>query len=219
MKLKVIITGASGMVGEGVLMECLNHPDVEQVLVVGRRHCGHEHPKFKEILHSDFFDLSPIRSQLAGYNACYFCLGVSSVGMKEEEYYQKTYVLTMHFAQTVSELNPDMTFCYVSGKSTDSTEKGRMMWARVKGKTENDIMKLPFRQAFAFRPGFMKATPGQKNTLKLYKYFAWMYPLLRLFFPGSATTLAEVGQAMIHATQRGYSRKVIEVPDIVALAK
>jgi len=207
------------MVGEGVLIECLNHPDVEEVLVIGRRPCGIQHPKLKEILHKDFFDFSPIRSQLSGYNACYFCLGVSSIGMKEPEYFSKTYTLTMHVATTLSELNPDMTFCYVSGKGTDSTEKGSQMWARVKGKTENALMKLPFKQVFAFRPGFMKATKGQKNTLKLYPYFKWMYPFLKLLFPGSATTLAEVGQAMINVTKRGYDKKVIEVKDILILSK
>lgn len=207
------------MVGEGVLIECLNHPDVEEVLVIGRRPCGIQHPKLKEILHKDFFDFSSIRSQLSGYNACYFCLGVSSIGMKEPEYFSKTHTLTMHVATTLSELNPGMTFCYVSGKGTDSTEKGSQMWARVKGKTENDLMKLPFKQVFAFRPGFMKATKGQKNTLKLYNYFKWMYPFLKLLFPGSATTLAEVGQAMINVTKRGYDKKVIEVKDILILSK
>jgi hypothetical protein len=219
MKIRAIVTGASGMVGEGVLIECLNHPDVEAVLVIGRRPCGIQHPKLKEIIHKDFFDLSPVKNQLVGYNACYFCLGVSSIGLKEPEYTKLTHTLTMHVATTLSELNPDMTFCYVSGKSTDSTERGSQMWARVKGKTENDIFKLPFKQAFAFRPGFMKATQGQKNTLKLYNYFSWMYPFLRLVFPGSTTTLAEVGQAMINVTKRGYFKKVIEVKDILALAK
>jgi hypothetical protein len=219
MKIRAIVTGASGMVGEGVLIECLNHPDVEAVLVIGRRSCGIQHPKLKEIIHKDFFDLSPVKNQLVGYNACYFCLGVSSIGLKEPEYTKLTHTLTMHVATTLSELNPDMTFCYVSGKSTDSTERGSQMWARVKGKTENDIFKLPFKQAFAFRPGFMKATQGQKNTLKLYNYFSWMYPFLRLVFPGSTTTLAEVGQAMINVTKRGYFKKVIEVKDILALAK
>jgi hypothetical protein len=219
MKIKAIVTGASGMVGEGVMMECLSNPDVEEVLVIGRRPCGTVHPKLKEIIHSDFFDLSAIKSQLSGYNACYFCLGVSSIGMKEPEYTKMTYTLTMHVAQTLSELNPDMTFCYVSGKSTDSTEKGSQMWARVKGKTENDIFKLPFKQSFAFRPGFMKPTEGAKNVLKAYKYVGWMYPFMRAVFPGSTTTIAEVGRAMINATKHGYSKKVIEVKDILVLSK
>src|SRR5437879_21661 len=169
-KIRAIVTGATGMVGEGVLHECLLHPQVESVLVINRKPCGVVHPKLKEIIHSDFFELSVIEDQLPGYNACYFCLGVSSVGMKEPEYYKLTYTLTLNVAQTLSRLNPDMTFCYVSGASTDSTEKGRSMWARVKGKTENGLMKLPFKQVFNFRPGFMKATEGQKNVLPLYKY-------------------------------------------------
>src|SRR5476651_931739 len=174
-KLKTIITGATGMVGEGVLHECLLNEDVAEVLVIGRKTCSVVHPKLKEIIHADFFDLSAIESQLSGYNACYFCLGVSSVGMKEPEYYKLTYSLTMNVAQTLSKLNPDMTFCYVSGAQTDSTEKGRQMWARVKGKTENDLAKLPFRQEFNFRPGLMKATQGQKNLIPLYKYLSWLY--------------------------------------------
>ncbi|HEY1201197.1 MAG TPA: NAD-dependent epimerase/dehydratase family protein, partial [Niastella sp.] len=150
MKIKVIITGASGMVGEGVLHECLLHPDVEEVLVVGRRTAGVVHPKLKEIIHKDFFDLSPIKDQLKGYNACYFCLGVSSVGMKEKEYHHLTYDLTMHMATILADQNPGMTFCYVSGSGTDSSEHGKLMWARVKGQTENDLMRLPFKAAYMF---------------------------------------------------------------------
>ncbi len=154
-KINAILTGATGMVGEGVLHECLLHPDVESVLVINRKPCGLSHPKLKEVIQTDFFDLSAIENQLSGYNACFFCAGVSSVGMKEPEYYRLTYTLTLHVAQTLSKLNPGMVFCYVSGSGTDSTGKGRIMWARVKGKTENDLMKLPFRQTFAFRPAFM----------------------------------------------------------------
>jgi putative NADH-flavin reductase len=164
MKIKAIITGASGMVGEGVLHECLLHTDVEEVLVIGRRTAGVSHPKLKEILHSDFFDLSPVKDQLKGYNACFFCLGVSSVGMKEKEYHHLTYDLTMHMATILAEQNPGMTFCYVSGAGTDSSEHGKMMWARIKGQTENDLMRLPFKAAYMFRPGFMKPTKGLKNT-------------------------------------------------------
>ena len=171
-KISVIITGATGMVGEGVLNECLLHDNVEQVLVINRRPCGITHPKLKEIIHADFYDLSPVENQLVNYNACFFCLGVSSVGMKEPEFYRLTYTLTMHVAQTLSTLNPGMTFCYISGAGTDSTEKGRMMWARVKGKTENDLMKLPFKQVYNFRPAILQSTKGLKNTLPYYKYFA-----------------------------------------------
>ncbi|BAU56270.1 NAD-dependent epimerase/dehydratase family protein [Mucilaginibacter gotjawali] len=218
-KIKAIVTGASGMVGEGVLHECLLDPQVEAVLVIGRKPCGTTHPKLKEIIHSDFFDISPIADQLSGYNACYFCLGVSSVGMKEPEYYELTYTLTLNVAQTLSKLNPDMTFCYVSGVGTDSTENGRLMWARVKGKTENDLMKLPFKQVFAFRPGYMHPTPGLKNVNKYYKYITWMYPLLRLIYPAGVSTMADLGRAMINVTRLGYSKQVIEVTDIKVLAK
>ena len=159
------------MVGEGVLNECLEHNNVEQVLVINRRPCGITHPKLKEIIHADFYDLSPLEKQLVNYNACFFCLGVSSVGMKEKEFYRLTYTLTMHVAQTLPKLNPGMTFCYISGAGTDSTEKGRVMWARVKGKTENDLMKLPFRRVYNFRPVVLQPTKGSKNTLPYYKYF------------------------------------------------
>ncbi|HTD99418.1 MAG TPA: NAD-dependent epimerase/dehydratase family protein [Mucilaginibacter sp.] len=219
MKIKTIITGATGMVGEGVLLECLNHPQIEAVLVINRKSCGYTHPKLKEVIHADFFDLSAIESQLSGYNACYFCAGVSSVGMKEPEYYKLTYTMTLNVAQTLSKLNPDMTFCYVSGAGTDSTEKGSSMWARVKGKTENDLAKLPFKQAFAFRPGLMKPTKGQKNILSLYKYLGWLYPIIHALFPGTACTLAEVGQAMINVTLHGFEKQVLEVKDIVVAAK
>jgi hypothetical protein len=216
--IRAIITGASGMVGEGVLMECLNHPEVESVLVVGRRSCGHTHPKLKEALVKDFFDLSGIESQVKGYNACYFCLGISSIGMKEPDYKRITYDLTMNFAQMLVKHNPDMTFCYVSGASTDSTEKGRLMWARVKGKTENDLMKLPFKRVLAFRPGFMKPTAGQKNALPYYKYFNWMFFLGRPFAPHVFMKMSEVGTAMINAARRGSDKQVLEVKDILALA-
>jgi hypothetical protein len=218
-KIKAIITGATGMVGEGVLNQCLQHPDVESVLIINRKPSGFTHPKLKEIIHADFFDLSTIESQLSSYNACYFCLGISSVGMKEPEYYKTTYALTMHVAETLAKLNTDMTFCYVSGANTDSTEKGSSMWARVKGKTENDLMKLPFKQEFNFRPGFMKAADDAKNLLPYYKYIAWMYPFFRRFFPKYVSTLAEVGQAMINVTRFGYDKQVLEVTDMVAVAK
>jgi uncharacterized protein YbjT (DUF2867 family) len=217
-KIKVIVTGATGMVGEGVMHECLLHPQVEEVLIVNRKSSGFTHPKLKEIIHADFFDLSPIADQLAGYDACYFCLGVSSVGMKEPEYYKLTHTLAIHFAETVVKQNANMTFCYVSGAGTDSTEKGNSMWASVKGKTENDLMKLPFKAVYNFRPGGMLPTKGLKNTLPYYKYFTWLYPIMRKFFPKTVCTLAEVGQAMINSTFIGYDKHVLEVLDIVKLA-
>jgi hypothetical protein len=218
-KIKAIITGSTGMVGEGVLLECLQHPDVESILVINRKPCGVTHPKLKEIIHSDFFDLLPIGSKLSGYNACFFCAGVSSVGMKEPEYTRITYELTMNFAQTLNRLNTDMTFCYVSGAGTDSSEKGRMMWARVKGKTENDLMKLQFKNVYAFRPAFMKPIKGQKNAPAFFKYILWLYPALHALFPQYFGTLSDVGLAMINCTIYGFEKKVLEAKDITGLAK
>ena len=219
MKIQAIITGATGMVGEGVLMESLLHPDVEKVLVINRRPCGVVHPKLTEIVHADFLNFTPIAEQLAGYNACFFCLGVSSVGMNEEKYYSQTYTLTMHIAEILARQNPGMTFCYISGAGTDSTEKGRLNWARVKGKTENDLMKLPFKKAFAFRPGFMLASRGAKNVPGYYAPFRILYPLLRALFPRFVTTLQEVATAMINSVIFGYDKPVLEVKDILDLSK
>jgi uncharacterized protein YbjT (DUF2867 family) len=217
-KLKVIITGATGMVGEGVMHECLQHSQVEAVLVINRRPCGVEHSKLKEIVHPDFFDLSSIEEQLKGYDACFFCLGVSSVGMKVDDYYKSTYSLTLNLAETLSKLNSSMTFCYVSGAGTDSTEKGRSNWARVKGKTENDLMKLPFKQVFTFRPAFIKPTSGLRNTLSFYKYINWLFPIGRAIYPNGFCTLKEIGIAMINASINGYEKKIVTGRDIIILA-
>jgi len=218
-KIKVIITGSTGMVGEGVLLECIQHPAVESILVINRRPCGITHPKLKEVIHADFFDLLPIEPELTGYNACFFCAGVSSLGMKEPEYTRVTYDLTINFARTLARLNSGMTFCYVSGAGTDSTEKGRMMWARVKGKTENDLMKLQFRNVFAFRPAFMKSVEGQKNLPKFYKYIQFPYPVLHALFPQYFGTLSDVGLAMINCALVGLEKNVLEARDITELAK
>ena len=218
-KIKAILTGATGMVGEGVLHECLNHADVEHVLVINRKPCGVSHPKLTEILHADFYNLSKIESQLSGYNTCFFCLGMSSVGMNEADFTRGAYTLTMHVAQTLCRLNSDMTFCYISGSGTDSSEKGKTMWARVKGKTENDLMKLPFKKVYNFRPGYLHPTKGLKNTLPYYKYISWLYPVFHSVAGGIMSTLSELGLAMIHSVSRGYDKSVLEVRDIVALAK
>ena len=218
MKIKAIITGATGMVGEGVLLECLLHPDVEQVLVINRKPWGVTHPKLKEILHSNFHDLSAIADQLKGYDACFFCAGVSSVGKKEEEFYHLTYALTMHVAETLAKQNSNMTFCYVSGAGTDSSEKGRLMWARVKGKTENDLMKLPFPKVYNFRPGIIEPGKGLKNTIKMYNYFMWLLPIVKLISKNGVLSLQEIGQAMIKAATTGYKKQVLEVKDIKELA-
>lgn len=219
MKLKAIVTGVTGMVGEGVLHECLLNEEVEEALVLGRRPCGITHPKLKEIVHSNLYDLSSVEEQLKGYNACFFCLGTTSVGKKEPEYYKITYELTMHIASTLSKYNPDMIFCYVSGAGTDSSEKGKLMWARVKGKTENDLMKLPFKRVYNFRPGIMAATKGLKNTLSFYKYMSWLIPVIKLFAPKSILSLKQVGTAMINAATKGYDKQILEIRDISALSK
>jgi putative NADH-flavin reductase len=216
MKIKAIITGATGMVGEGVLLECLNHPDVEEVLVINRRTLGMLHPKLTEIIHQDFFNLAPIESQLSGYNACYFCLGVSSIGLDKQQYEHFTYDLTIHVNETLAKLNPDMTICYVTGAGTDINSKQH--WARVKGATENKLLEL-FKNAYMFRPAFMKATKGQKNLKSWYKLLSWMYYPGRAIYPSGFLTLKEVGLAMINVTSRGYSKPHIEVKDILILSR
>ncbi len=218
-KIRAIITGTTGMVGEGVLHECLNHPLVEQVLVVNRKSCGVVHEKLKEIIHSDFYDFNSIADQFAGYNAAFLCLGLTSVGKKEPEYFKLTHTLTLHFAEILSKVNQNMTVCYVSGAATDSTEKGKSMWARVKGKTENDLMKLPFKNVFAFRPGFIKPTPGLKNTHSFYKYINWLFPIGRLLYKSGFCTLKEVGLAMINTVNLDSKSKVVEGKEIIELAK
>lgn len=217
MALKAIITGATGMVGEGVLIECLNHPDVERVLVINRKPGGVSHPKLREIIHGDFFELASIEPQLVGYDACFFCLGVSSVGLSQEEYRRITYDLTLNVARTLARCSPDLAFCYITGAGTDSSETGRIAWARVKGATENALMRV-FKRSYMFRPGFMRATPGQKNVKRYYTWFAWLYPLGRALYPKGFCTLQEVGRAMINAAGKGYPKPILEVGDIVALA-
>lgn len=217
MRIRTIIFGATGMVGEGVLHIALNSPKVESVLVIGRKTCGVKHSKLQEIIHDDFFDFSSIEGQLKGYTACYFCLGVSSVGKNEQEYIRTTYTLTMHVGETLSKLNPSMTFCYVSGEGTDGTEQGRMMWARVKGKTENDLTKLPFTSVYNFRPGFIKPIKGMKNTLSFAKPLIILYPVLKMLLPSHGCTLEDLGRSMITVAVEGYSKQTIENNDISIL--
>jgi hypothetical protein len=217
-KISVIITGATGMVGEGVLHECLSHPRVQKVLSLSRRSSGITHPKLSELVLPDLFSIAEKKDQLAGYDACFFCLGVSSIGMKEDEYNRLSYILTMAIAMPLAALNKDTTFCYVSGAGTDSSEHGRSMWARVKGKTENHLLNL-FPQAYMFRPGYMQPTPQMKNTLKYYKYVSWMYPFLSKVFPNFVGRLSDLGQAMINCALSGYEKRVLEVKDIKKAAK
>ena len=215
MAIKVIITGSTGMVGEGVLWECLQNDAVGEVLMINRRPYEHQHPKLKELIVPDFFRLGAYADRISGYDACFFCAGVSSVGMNEEKYTRITYDTTLSFARALTTTNRDMVFTYVSGSHTDSSEKGRLMWARVKGKTENDLMKLPFKRAYNFRPGVMLPFQGQKNWNRLYK---WIAGILRVFAPKKVLTIQEVGKAMINAVVIGYPKQVLEIDDIRRLA-
>jgi uncharacterized protein YbjT (DUF2867 family) len=213
-QIKVIITGTTGMVGEGVLIESLGSPQVAEVLSVSRKPTGMSHPKLKEYIVKEFLELKDGDNMLMGYDACFFCAGISSIGKSEEDYTRITYDTTLHFAKILAQLNPQMTFTYVSGAHTDSTEKGRTMWARVKGRTENELMRLPFKKVHNFRPGFMKAIKGQKRLLTLYKYLKWMYPIIKGLSPNSASTLSQVGHAMIVCATTDVDKPILEVSDI-----
>jgi hypothetical protein len=219
MSIKVIVTGTTGMVGEGVMLECLANPVVKEVLSVVRKSSGHKHPKLKELRVPDFLNLEDVKNQLSGYDACFFCAGISSVGMSEVDYTRITYDITLYFARSLVDLNPQMVFTYVSGAMTDSSEKGRVMWARVKGKTENALMRLPFRSIYNFRPGLMKATVGQQKVKPLYKLMNSLYPIVSLFYPNGTCTLKEVGTAMINCVLKGYEKQVLEVRDIKVLGR
>jgi uncharacterized protein YbjT (DUF2867 family) len=217
--LKVIITGATGMVGEGVMLACLRNAAVDELLLVSRRPYGASYPKVKECIVPDFMRLDGVAGQLAGYDACFFCAGVSSVGKGEAVYTRITYDTTLHFAETLVKVNSGMVFVYVSGMGTDSTEKGRMMWARVKGRTENALTRVGFRAEYNFRPGFMRAMPGQRNLPGSYKALGWLYPVLRAVIPNQVSTLEDVGRAMIRCATQGYPKQILEVRDINALGK
>lgn len=214
--IKIILTGATGMVGEGVLLECLENPNISKVLSVSRKPSGKKHTKLKEYLVSDFLSIDVNDENLKGYDACFFCAGISSVGMSEEDYTKITYDTTLHFAKVLLNLNPEMVFNYVSGASTDKTESGKLMWARVKGKTENDLKKLGFKDAYNFRPGFMKPVEGQVNVKWFFKPLVRLFPII---LPSKSLTLHEVGRAMINAVKKGYPTSVLEIQDIKNLAK
>lgn len=218
MGLKIIITGTTGMVGEGVMQRCLENPAIEKVVAISRKPNGHQHPKLQEIIHSDFTDLHAIESQLTGCDACFFCAGISSVGISKEQYEKITYELTLGFATTLAKLNPQMTFTYVSGKGTDSSEKGKSHWAAVKGKTENDLKKLSFKNVYAYRPGVMKPMEGALHVLSYYKYFAWMYPIGRKLFPNGFNTLVEVADSMVYVCSSSYQKFILEAKEITETA-
>ncbi|AZN42375.1 NAD-dependent epimerase/dehydratase family protein [Paenibacillus albus] len=216
--MKILLFGATGMVGQSVLRECLLDSEVEQVLAVGRSGTGKSHPKLAEIVHSNLLNLSSIEPQLTDYDACLFCLGVSSAGMSEEKYRAVTYDLTLSVAHTLVRLNPHMTFIYVTGSGTDSTEQGRSMWARVKGKTENDLLKLPFKGAYMFRPGAILPKYGVRSKTGWYQLFYTLlrplYPLLERGFKNAVTTSDQLGRAMVKVAKHGYSKPHIESRDI-----
>jgi uncharacterized protein YbjT (DUF2867 family) len=216
--MKILLFGATGMIGQGVLRECLLDPRVTAILSVGRNLSGQTHPKLREILHQDFFDFSAIEGDLSGLDACFFCLGVTSAGLAEEAYRRLTHDLTLAAARALSRLNPGLTFIYVSGAGTDSTERGRVMWARVKGQTENALLRLPFKAVYLFRPGLIQPLHGITSSTRLYRILYRVLgpflPLLKAVWPDSLTTTEQLGKAMIHAALQGAPRPVLETRDI-----
>lgn len=215
--MKIIITGVTGMVGEGVLLDCLEDPAVTAVLSVARRPSGHTHAKLQELLVPDFTKLDGLDAQLTGYDACFYCAGVSSMGMNEADYTRVTYDTPLAFAQKLVELNPSMVLCHVTGASTDGSAQGKVMWARVKGRAENDLAKLPFKGVYNFRPGLMTPVAGQQNLKTAYKVaLVLLVPVAKLFFP--SLTLHQVARAMRNAVTHGAPKHVLEVADIAALA-
>jgi uncharacterized protein YbjT (DUF2867 family) len=213
--INVIITGATGMVGEGVLFECLANEKVNRVLMVNRKHYELQHPKLQELIVPDFLKLNEFANNITGYDACFFCAGISSIGMKEDKYTRITYDTTLAFAKAFLTSNPNSVFTYISGAYTDSTEKGKVMWARVKGRTENDLVKLPFKGVYNFRPGVITPFDGQKNWKPLFK---WMAKAIRAVAPKSALAVQQIARAMINATISGYPSPILEVKDIRKLA-
>jgi uncharacterized protein YbjT (DUF2867 family) len=220
--MKIILFGATGMIGHGVLRECLLSPDVQLVLTIGRSAGGREHQKLRQIVHQDLFNYSSMAADIRGFDACFFCLGVSSAGMKEEEYESVTYGITLAAAKALAQFNPDMTFIYVSGMGTDSTEQGRVMWARVKGKTENALLSLPFKAVYLFRPAGVQPLHGIKSKTMLYRMIytlsAPFFPLLNAIFPHYLTTTEKIGRAMIKVAMRGYPKTILDARDINSAA-
>lgn len=220
--MKVIITGATGMVGKGVLLECLDSPEVEAVLIVNRRSIEMTHPKLKEILHKDFLDLSSIEDQMAGYDACFFCLGMSAAGASKETYYRITHDLTIHWAETLLRLSPEMTFNYVSGEGTSTEENSRSNWANVKGKTENEILAMPFKSKYMFRPGAIQPLRGIRSATPMYNFFITLFKplffIMKHLFPNAVTDTTRIGVAMIKSHQQGFEKPHINTKDINILA-
>jgi uncharacterized protein YbjT (DUF2867 family) len=221
--MRVVLFGATGMVGQGVLRECLEDAGVELVLAVGRAQAGVENPKLREMVHKDLWNYEGAEGRLTGFDACFFCLGVTSVGMNEGDYTGVTYGITVAAAETLARLNPQMTFIFVSAMGADSSERGRTMWARVKGKAENAVMRMPFRAAYVFRPGFIQPLHGIRSRTAayriLYVLFAPLMPLLRRAFPNQVLTTEDIGRAMLQVVRNGAPKRVLEPPDIRALLR
>ena len=220
--MQVVVFGATGMVGRGTLLEALDHPDVTQVLSVGRRTVGIEHPKLTEIEHLDFTDFEPMADKFSNCDACLWCLGTSSAGMDEASYTRVTYDFTMAAAKALHAANPNMQFCFLSGSGADDSEQGRVMWARVKGKTENELLQLPFKAAYMFRPAYIQPLYGIRSRTRAYRVLYGLvgplFPVLQSLFPRYVTTTEKVGSAMIHVARQGYSQPVVENDAINALA-
>jgi uncharacterized protein YbjT (DUF2867 family) len=221
--MNILIFGATGMVGQGVLRECLLDPNVQLVQTIGRTATGQQNPKLREVVHPDLWNYAPIESNLKNSDACFFCLGVGSPGMNEKDYEHVTYGITTAAAETLSRLNPKMVFIYVSGTGTDSSEKGRMMWARVKGKTENALLRLPFAAAYMFRPGFIEPAHGEISRNKLYRALFVVtkpvLPMLHRLFPNQILTTEQIARAMLNLVIRAYPKHILEIEDIRAAAE
>ena len=219
--MKAILFGGTGMVGQGVLRELLIDPDVKQVLSVVRTPSGQPHPKLRELVHRDFFDFTPVANEFAGYDACFFCLGATSAGKSEADYTRITYDITIAAAEPLSRLNAGMTFVFISGQGTDSSEQGRIMWARVKGRAENALLKMPFKAAYMFRPGLIQPMHGVRSRTALYRIpymiLSPLVPLLRRLFPQYVTTTEQLGRAMIEVAKHGWRSRVLESKDINAV--
>ena len=221
--MKVILFGATGMVGQGVLRECLLDPGVEGVLAVVRKATEQRHDKLRELVVPDFLDYRAVEGELAGYDTCFFCLGVTSAGLTEEDYRRVTYDVTMAAAATLARKNPGLTFVFVSGAGADSTERGRVMWARIKGKAENAILRMPFKASYVFRPAYIQPLHGIRSRTRMYRLLyravAPLYPLLKAFFPRHVTTTEEIGRAMIAVARKGASKRVLESSDITEVVE
>jgi uncharacterized protein YbjT (DUF2867 family) len=217
-KLSVLVTGSTGMVGEGILQVCLQHPAVEKVVVLNRRSVGFSHPKLTEILLSDFHQLKTVESQLIGLDACYHCMGISSIGTDEATYKDITYTLSILLGETFSRLNPDSVFCYLSGAGTDASETAKMSWARLKGRTENELAQMPFKAMYRYRPGFIKPLPDATHVQSFYKYVGWMFPIGKALFPDGFSTIEEIGRSMIQVSLHDEEKTTLAGKDIRRLA-